>query len=350
MSWGHLIDLRHGVPEGNELGAYVAAIDEVDFEDDTTQFKCTVYNIEAEDTHTYYAGTKGVWVRNTGSAELAARKTAPAANEVIPSNRLDLSFTKGEAKKPNSGKAFQIPLKSEKKLADVACFVAGTLVHTKEGLIPIENIKIGDWVLSQPERQGELAYKCVVKTMEFEDHPVWRVSYCKTGTTSITELNEAKGIDDNQDAGTLVVTGNHPFWMEGYLRSWPEEERGPIGWVRADHLVYGSLLKLVNGELVRVLSCDRLWRTATEGIAWIELNRDSDRGYPYSVTEGRCEKLVPLSRSVKSDFADDIDFCLRHEHEGCIDQWAYKCTVYNFEVEDFHTYYVGKFGVWVHTP
>ncbi|RKL86942.1 polymorphic toxin-type HINT domain-containing protein, partial [Moraxella catarrhalis] len=23
-------------------------------------------------------------------------------------------------------------------------------------------------------------------------------------------------------------------------------------------------------------------------------------------------------------------------------------TVYNFEVQDFHTYHIGKYGVWVH--
>ena len=49
-----------------------------------------------------------------------------------------------------------------------ACFVAGTQVHTKEGLVPIEKLKIGDWVLSRPEdpSQGsELAYKRVLKTL-----------------------------------------------------------------------------------------------------------------------------------------------------------------------------------------
>lgn len=29
--------------------------------------------------------------------------------------------------------------------------MAGTLVHTKEGLKPIEQLKVGDWVLSRPE-------------------------------------------------------------------------------------------------------------------------------------------------------------------------------------------------------
>ncbi|MBL8484885.1 MAG: hypothetical protein JNJ60_22000, partial [Rhodocyclaceae bacterium] len=34
------------------------------------------------------------------------------------------------------------------------CFVAGTLVHTRDGLKRIEDIRVGDWVLSQPEETG----------------------------------------------------------------------------------------------------------------------------------------------------------------------------------------------------
>jgi hypothetical protein len=33
------------------------------------------------------------------------------------------------------------------------CFVAGTLVHTKDGEKPIEEIRVGDWVLSYPDDQ-----------------------------------------------------------------------------------------------------------------------------------------------------------------------------------------------------
>ena len=45
------------------------------------------------------------------------------------------------------------------------CFAKGTLVHTKEGLVPIEKLKVGDWVLSKPEDgTGEVAYKRVTHT------------------------------------------------------------------------------------------------------------------------------------------------------------------------------------------
>jgi hypothetical protein len=54
-----------------------------------------------------------------------------------------------------------------------ACFIAGTLVHTDQGLVPIEQIKVGDRVLSAPESgEWELAYKRVVKTMVRQNKPI----------------------------------------------------------------------------------------------------------------------------------------------------------------------------------
>jgi Hint domain len=224
-----------------------------------------------------------------------------------------------------------------RELTGTACFMAGTLIHTKEGLVPIERIKVGDWVLSQPEEKGELDYKRVVRTMEFEDWPVWRVSFQKRSE-----------IYDSADVGVLIVTANHPFWVSGYdLEIYPEEEWGPLGWTRADSLVYGSLLELANGDLVRVLDSERLWRTQSEGIAWTEVSNEAIDGYTVDLRNGRFNTAVDYVPPVMSDFSDDDGFMLRNECEESQDVWSYKCSVYNFEVEDFHTYYVGEFGVWV---
>ena len=44
-------------------------------------------------------------------------------------------------------------------------FTAGTLVHTEKGLVPIEQLKIGDKVLSKlADGSGELIYKSVKNT------------------------------------------------------------------------------------------------------------------------------------------------------------------------------------------
>lgn len=40
-------------------------------------------------------------------------------------------------------------------------FVAGTLVHTERGLVPIQEIKVGDRVLSRSEVEGKLVYDLV---------------------------------------------------------------------------------------------------------------------------------------------------------------------------------------------
>jgi hypothetical protein len=67
-------------------------------------------------------------------------------------------------------------------------FVAGTLVHTDKGLVPIEQIKVGDMVLSKPESgQGELAYKPVVNTFEFEDKEVWFVEFSNSAFSESRE-------------------------------------------------------------------------------------------------------------------------------------------------------------------
>jgi hypothetical protein len=82
-----------------------------------------------------------------------------------------------------------------------ACFPRGTLVHTDKGLVPIEQIKVGDPVLSQPGMTGELEYKPVVKTFQSENKSVVAVSYIIDG--------------DGQTSYRLYPTGNHPFWVLG---------------------------------------------------------------------------------------------------------------------------------------
>ncbi|MCG2575353.1 Hint domain-containing protein, partial [Acinetobacter sp. ME22] len=56
------------------------------------------------------------------------------------------------------------------------CFVAGTLVTTDKGKVPIQDIKVGDLVLSKPEDGiGEPEFKPVLKTFVHEQKPIWMV-------------------------------------------------------------------------------------------------------------------------------------------------------------------------------
>jgi len=137
------------------------------------------------------------------------------------------------------------------------CFVEGTLIHTQDGLTPIERLRPGDFVLSQPEVTGAQAYRRINDTFVFDDRAIFEITYRDVGGRS----------------ETLLATPNHPFWVKG------------VGWTGAEHLVSGQTLELNDG-----------------GDAVLTSVRDTGA----------------------------------------------KQRVYNFEVDGFHTYYVGELGAWVH--
>ncbi|RHX77446.1 hypothetical protein DLM77_21160 [Leptospira yasudae] len=135
------------------------------------------------------------------------------------------------------------------------CFTAGTLVHTKNGLKKIEELGIGDQVLSWDEESGETSYKTVTELF-------------------VHEINHLYDVEVNQRE-IFHTTWNHPFWVV--------TERS---WVQVKDLKVGDIVQLKDGSSVPIT-----------GIR------------PYSLS------MTP---------------------------------VYNLEVEENHTYYVGKDGVLVH--
>lgn len=68
------------------------------------------------------------------------------------------------------------------ELLAAGCFVAGTPVHTREGLRPIEEIPVGDFVLSQPQFTGEVGYRRVADTFIVGERPVFEVTFCDAST------------------------------------------------------------------------------------------------------------------------------------------------------------------------
>ena len=135
-----------------------------------------------------------------------------------------------------------------------ACFIAGTVIQTEDGLRNIEDIKVGDLVWAKDTESGEIGLKTVVKTFERETDEL----------VNIKVQNE-----------TITTTPEHPFYV-------PQK-----GWTSAIDLRAGDMLCLLSGEIV--------------------------------VIEVVQHEI--LENPVK---------------------------VYNFEVEDFHTYYVGYCSVLVH--
>ena len=137
---------------------------------------------------------------------------------------------------------------------DGTCFVAGTLVETENGSLPIEQITVGMMVYATNPETGETELKEVVNSF-------------------VRESSELVHITVNGEE--ITATPTHPFWV-------PQK-----GWTDAIDLRAGDRIQLLNGE--------------------------------YVIIEQVQHELLETP-----------------------------VTVYNFEVEDYHTYYVGDAEVLVH--
>ncbi|WP_081750710.1 polymorphic toxin-type HINT domain-containing protein [Paenibacillus maysiensis] len=125
---------------------------------------------------------------------------------------------------------------------------------TNEGEKNIEDIEVGDKVLSKDEDTGQIDYKEVTHLYRNNKEFIYKLT-----------------VGDE----VIETTDNHPFWVEGK------------GWVLAADLQVGNRLQQSNGNTLTV---------------------------------------------------DKINI-VKHDE---------KVKVYNFTVDDFHTYFVSDLGIWVH--
>jgi hypothetical protein len=200
----------------------------------------------------------------------------------------------------------------------IACFPAGTMVHTAEGLLPIEKLRVGTLVLSQPEDGGEREMRPVVRKVSTLDQPLMAVQIHIQG-------------DKGSELTTIVATPNHPFWVETPLVKGEDGEE-PKHWLAAEYLEPCMTLQLADGRSAEVRSAAFIHRTQHEDIFFAGDER-VDLAQVMCLKDGRLEVLAPerLAQLGKLDLGE-----------------RYLAPVYNFEVEEFHTYYVGEVGVWVH--
>jgi len=192
------------------------------------------------------------------------------------------------------------------------CFVAGTPVHTKDGLRPIETIRVGDLVLARAEDGGDASYKRVAKTFEVGAKLVRAVFYVAG--------------EDLDEIETVFATGLHPFWVDGE------------GWTSADALYPGMQVRLADDRFATIASSRRVYRSDTPDIGWVENLglgcQETDRGQFVDFRTGAPEVKWRLSSNDLQRLAPGDDGAMLRK-------------VYNFEVEDFHTYHVGTLGAWV---
>jgi len=150
-----------------------------------------------------------------------------------------------------------------KQIGAFCCFAAGTLVETEFGLRPIEQIKVGDLVLSRNESTGDTQLKPVTALIPKHERLLWTVTL-SVGRTLSKEVKKDV---------VYQTTDDHPWRLSTGV------------WVQTAQLVRGMKVQRARGEAADVVSVRNT-------------NQSGD--------------------------------------------------VYNLEVADFHTYFVGEERVWVH--
>ena len=232
-------------------------------------------------------------------------------------------------------------------------FIRSTLVHTNctenYGLKPIEELQVGDRVLCKPELGGgDATYKRVTKTFKFEQKEIWYVSskpLChwiehEDGRTEIVRAKR-KG-----SALNLGVTANHPFWLVGQT-SWHGsiEDYVPFSqprWVRVDQIPPFGVVTDHNGNLHVVNIARPFYKMEDSSLAWLQggLTDKDWRTEPYGDV---------FDLYTKEFYYEDFKEISFNVPNGYLDEYKpYLDTVYNVEVEDYHTYFVGLTGMWVH--
>ncbi len=271
-------------------------------------------------------------------------------------------------------------------------FVAGTLVHTDKGLVPIEQIKVGDMVLSKSESgEGEQVYKPILNSFKSPDkHVIYRITFL---SEKILLNSEDEYSNENGDEIHLFCSKTHPFWVEN--RGWvPANQlqlsefiidkdgfRGQLidiavelyalpdhptiayavryeGW-RNSHLISDMLIDFSHGKPILLGGGGSHFRngilgnpdTLTNNNYWyldadIQWLKDDDQD-PFQLGIIDAFNKIYFNSVI---WNDDNGQPINQDSElfGNDGRKKYIDIVYNIEVEDNHTYYVGKAGIWIH--
>jgi hypothetical protein len=183
-------------------------------------------------------------------------------------------------------------------------FAVGTLVHTADGLVPIEKIRVGERVLSHNDATGERTLKKVIRSVTHDKREVFMFGYV---------------VGDETVARYLVVTSDQPIWLDRK------------GWVIVDRMDGAPSLSYLDGSEGFAYMIRKLLATEQPGIGF---------AYMHGMEEGPTV-----------DFRDGglvINAQYTHEPSAFDDYGFVQMSICHLEVEDFHSYFVGEPGILAH--
>ena len=267
---------------------------------------------------------------------------------------------------------------------DHRCFVGGTLVHTERGLVQIQDIQIGERVLSADPITGQQSYQAVTKViktenlrvifMEFEYQLEPELSFFEKLKLA-KEIRAKFGLEGiGLPSVQFMVTPEHPFWVEGK------------GWFTANQLTTKDIVVDKDGNKYTAAAAGynakaqaNIYTTAHTNVGLMPNYglESSCEGITVDLFTGNIiswnetiknnpnlNKLYSKNIHWKEDLLEQLPEEGRanaHFHGFSQGDWVNPATiqwdegegyvtttVYNLEVENTHTYFVGEYGIWVH--
>ncbi len=184
------------------------------------------------------------------------------------------------------------------------CFIAGTLVTTNSGLKPIEEIKIGDYVLSRNEETGEDSYKKVTDTLVRSTQEICTIEL-ETGKIKSTTGHLFMVKDKWWKAAVELVAGDILLTSDGkeqVVKSIKVEEKGyPVTTynlsVEDNHTFFVGTEKVLTHNTTNIL---KQCNFDKEGIDEVTKSIINDIRKPSSKLSGKKVDLKWLSDKYKA--------------------------------------------------
>jgi hypothetical protein len=229
-------------------------------------------------------------------------------------------------------------------MRNIGGFVPGTLIHVHGGNpIPIENLgKHGQIdafgrrvavVLSQPEDAGEWAHHHRHPRRNRRDRGLAEASgkqaYRQAGFTVRQDQQVYAvqvGVEGEKAPMTVIAARNQPFWVK-------TQRPGEKHWRAAESLQPGQILQLADGRKARVHAAGLIRRTQHENLV---LAADDRAGVKmvFEITQDAFYGPLFSPCTVGNQLLPQEE--------------PFLTLVYDLEVDEFHTYYAGEAGIWVH--
>ncbi|BCU64472.1 hypothetical protein F941_01923 [Acinetobacter bouvetii DSM 14964 = CIP 107468] len=230
-------------------------------------------------------------------------------------------------------------------------FVAGTLIHTDQGLLPIQNIKVGDLVLSKSD-SSVIEYRNVTEVSGLLSEEILRISCFKNA-----QIEESYPVIYTQFAAASQL-----FWVESTV-----EVQAFRKWIVASKLDGCSLLSNISDEKsLRFLDSHTVWYGCLEGGLSVggcfeltfEETREldmiiqftDDNYYFVNHNKYNSDYYILESQIIKSDYINDraVDY-IYNTHWNVPKPKKLAVRTYNLEIDGYNSYFIGEDGLWVHS-